>query len=276
MKGKEGDKAVLLTVGGSDGSGGAGVQADLRAFQSCGAEGLSVMSAIVIEDTREVQEIHPLSAGLVERQLRFLLERYEVAAMKTGLLPSKDHVAAVARVLRDYREIPLVIDPVLRATAGNFQLAGNDVIGSYREELIPLASLICPNRDEGEALLAKRQSLETQDLETEGLEKEALALALSEELEVNVFLKGGHYAIEGGQCVDYLASEKQELTLFKQERLAGESPHGTGCVLSAMAAAEIGKGLELIAALKAARSSFQEAYGQVTRVGAQRPTLLRN
>ena len=203
------------------------------------------MTAVVAEDTRRVIRVDPVPVEGLRAQLEVLGAGYRIAAVKTGLLPSGGHAREVARFLRELPGgTPVVADPVLAAgacappsgsapvppSAGGEAVCGRGDGAGFPEELAPLAALVTPNLPEGRVLLGGG----------EGLPAEELAGALAGELGVAVLLKGGHG--KGAECVDWLAFPGGEREGFAVPRQAGESPHGTGCVLSAAVAARLALG----------------------------------
>src|SRR5438128_5543046 len=150
---------VALTIAGSDSSGGAGIQADLKTFSALGVYGLTAVTCIVAEIPGKVSRIEPVSVGMVREQIEVLAKNFRIGAIKTGLLYSPKIISAVASAIREIngmfaRRIPLVIDPVIVATSGD-PLLKPKAIEVYEKELFPLASMITPNTDEAQRLVAR-------------------------------------------------------------------------------------------------------------------------
>ena len=244
---------VALTIAGSDPSGGAGIQADLRTFAAFGVYGASVVTALTAQDRRGVQAIAEVAPAFVARQLDAVLDELEVRAAKTGMLHRAGVIDAVVARLRA-RPLPaLVVDPVMVATSGDVLLepAG---IAVLRDRLLPLATLVTPNLHEAEVLTGRAV--------TTVAEMREAARALVGLGARGVLLKGGHLA---GDAVDVLYDGRGFREL-RASRIEGRRLHGTGCVLSAAitAALALGRGLE---------DAVAEAKRHITRVIATAPEV---
>src|SRR5256714_1157152 len=182
---------VALTIAGSDSSAGAGIQADLKTFSALGVYGLTAVTCVVAETPGRVSRIEPVSLELVRTQIDVLLRNFPVAAIKTGLLFSGEIIAEIARLLREHRSVPLVIDPVMVATSGD-ALLHDDAIESYEHDLFPLATLLTPNLGEA-ARLTGRSIPDLAAMHEAGS-------ALTAKYDVPVLLKGGH--LSGNQAID--------------------------------------------------------------------------
>ena len=226
---------VALTIAGSDSSAGAGVQADLKTFSALGVYGLTAVSCVVAEIPGKVSRIEPVSAALVREQINVLAESFPIAAIKTGLLYSREIIKAVARAIVDFRgdRIPLIVDPVMIATSGD-RLLEPPAVEAYETELFPLAALITPNLDEAAWLL------ETKIKDRQSMEKAVRELA--KKYRVSVLLKGGH--LTGSAAVDLLFAGNK-LTEFSAPFVRGVATHGTGCTFSAAITAGLASGLSL-------------------------------
>ena len=226
---------VALTIAGSDSSAGAGVQADLKTFSALGVYGLTAVSCVVAEIPGKVSRIEPVSAALVREQINVLAESFPIAAIKTGLLYSREIIKAVARAIVDFRgdRIPLIVDPVMIATSGD-RLLEPPAVEAYETELFPLAALITPNLDEAAWLL------ETKIKDRQSMGKAVRSLA--KKYRVSVLLKGGH--LTGSAAVDLLFAGNK-LTEFSAPFVRGVATHGTGCAYSAAITASLASGLSL-------------------------------
>jgi hydroxymethylpyrimidine/phosphomethylpyrimidine kinase len=218
--------AVALTVAGSDPSGGAGIQADLKTFSALGAYGTAVLTALTAQNTRGVTGVHPVPAEFVALQLRTLLDDVDVHATKLGMLGSAEVVRAVAAVLAERRPGPVICDPVMVATSGD-RLIDEDAVDAVRTELLPVADLITPNVPEAAALLGGGPVTDVDELP----EQAVALLALGPRA---VLLKGGH--LGGTESVDVLATADGVWTT-RRPRVATTATHGTGCTLSSAIAA---------------------------------------
>jgi hydroxymethylpyrimidine/phosphomethylpyrimidine kinase len=218
--------AVALTVAGSDPSGGAGIQADLKTFSALGAYGTAVLTALTAQNTRGVTGVHPVPAAFVGLQLRTLLDDVDVHATKLGMLGTAEVVREVATVLAERRSGPVVCDPVMVATSGD-RLIDEAAVAAVRTELLPLSDLITPNVPEAAALLGTDPVTDA-----DALPEQAVALlALGPGA---VLLKGGH--LGGEDSVDVLASA-EGVHITRRPRVRTTATHGTGCTLSSAIAA---------------------------------------
>ena len=234
---------VALTIAGSDSSAGAGVQADLKTFSALGVYGLTAVSCVVAEIPGKVSLIEPVSPALVREQINVLAETFPIAAIKTGLLYSREIIKAVARAIVDFKRdrIPLIVDPVMVATSGD-RLLEPPAVEAYETELFPLAALITPNLDEAAWLL------ETKIKDRQAMEKAVRELA--KKYRVSVLLKGGH--LTGSAAVDLLFAGNK-LTEFSAPFVRGVATHGTGCTYSAAITAGLASGLSLEDAIRRAK-----------------------
>jgi hydroxymethylpyrimidine/phosphomethylpyrimidine kinase len=233
---------VALSIAGSDCSAGAGLQADLKTFQHHQVFGLTAVTCVVAETPAVVRSVHAVPPAILQDQLRVMLEAFPIAAIKTGMLFSKAHIVAVTEILSDYRDIPLVIDPVMIASSGAPLLEQN-AVAAYKERLFPLATLITPNLDEAEVLWGYPVRDETA--------MERAASDLSARHGCAVLLKGGHLAEP--VCADLLWDDGLP-EWFRSERIEGAASHGTGCTLSAAITAHLAKGEDLYQAVQAAKA----------------------
>ena len=224
---------VALTVAGSDSSGGAGIQADLKTFAAHGVYGVSAITAITAQNTTGVASFEPVSADLVTAQIETVVSDIAVHAAKTGMLPTAAIVEAVAAAVVDL-EIPLlVVDPVMIATSGD-RLIDSEAVASMKMELIPRALVVTPNIPEAE-VLADMTIATDDDRRTAARRIAALGAAA-------VIVKGGHARLR--DIVDLLYDGEQ-FREFRTERVAGASTHGTGCTFAAALAAHLARGTPL-------------------------------
>lgn len=215
----------ILSIAGSDPSGGAGVQADLKTFAALGVYGMAAITALTVQNTHGVRAVHPVGAEVVAAQVDAVLDDVRVDAVKIGLLGDASVISAVAGVLRARRPPVVVLDPVLVATSGDVLLPGG-AVPTLLAELLPLADLVTPNVPEAAALLGG-------DTAHDESEQVRQAQALSE-LGPAVLLKGGH--LGGPESVDILV-DAGRTTRLAAPRLATTATHGTGCTLSSALAA---------------------------------------
>lgn len=247
---------IALTIAGSDPSGGAGIQADLKAFAANGAYGAAVITALTAQNTRGVTGVHVVPEGFIAAQITAVLTDCDVRAIKTGMLANAETIAVVADALADWPDIPLVLDPVMVAQSGA------PLLEPFAEEtmitrLIPRASLITPNLPEAARLLGEREAKDVAEMATQA---EAL-LGLGARA---VLIKGGH-AAAGTVVVDLLAT-RDGIREIIRPRIATTNTHGTGCTLAASIAAHIAYGVALSDAVDAARDYLQGALAAADRL----------
>jgi hydroxymethylpyrimidine/phosphomethylpyrimidine kinase len=250
---------VVLTIAGSDNSGGAGLQADLKTFTTLGVYGSTAVTCVVAEHPGRVLNITPIPPERVADQIRLVLEAFPVAAIKTGMLHSAEIIAAVAKAIMPALKqgVPLVIDPVMVASSGRVLLR-KDAIRMLRKFIV-FADIVTPNRDETALLWGKPiANLKTLD---------EAALELAENFRhPHILAKGGH--LKTGQAVDVLASPGGRLCHFETKRIPGIDPHGTGCTYSAAIAAGLAKGLTIMEAVAMGKWFINRALRRRFEIGS--------
>jgi len=242
---------VVMTFAGNDPCGGAGIQADIEAIASMGCHAAPVITALTVQDTVDIKELTPLSAGLVIAQARAVLEDMPVAAIKIGLLGSVEIAEAIHTILMDYASIPVILDPVL-ATGGGTDLAAAELIDVIRTLLLPLTTVLTPNSIEARRLAPEADSLE------------ACAMALLD-LDCDYVLVTGSHE-NSPKVVNNLYGNGHLLESFAWERLS-ESYHGSGCTLAAAIAGLLAQGQEPYAAIYQAQEYTWSALQAGYRVG---------
>jgi len=240
----------VLTIAGSDSGAGAGLQADSRTIHALGGFALTAVTAITAQNKRGVVAWKAVPPALLAKQIDAVMGDFRVAAIKTGLLPGSAAVRAVARALDKYQKVPLVIDPVIVSSSGARFLPEAGVRALHA--LLPRATLITPNWPELEALLGLAPKCIRTFKEVE-LAAKAFALMNG----CAVLAKGGHGP--GKICRDCLVTIDGEVQWFESPRVATRNTHGTGCVLSAAIATDLGRGEKLAAAVRHARKFLQQA-----------------
>lgn len=210
----------VLTIAGTDPSGGAGIGADLKAFAALGVYGTSVVTALVAQNTRGVTAVHHIPAAFVTTQLDVLFADVRIDAVKIGMLDGVDTVRAVAEALRRHAPPYVVVDPVMVAKSGD-RLLAPEAVAALREELLPQVDLVTPNLPEAADLIGTGEARDEQEM--------ADQLAALGELCPRVLLKGGH--LGGAQSVDLLLADGA-VTRLSAERVPTRNDHGTGCTLS--------------------------------------------
>ncbi|MGO9894295.1 MAG: bifunctional hydroxymethylpyrimidine kinase/phosphomethylpyrimidine kinase [Bryobacteraceae bacterium] len=236
---------VALTIAGSDPSGGAGIQADLKTFHQFGVYGEAVLTLITVQNSVRSSRVEVLAPDLVAEQIAAVLEDMPPDAAKTGALGSAAVVRVVAEAARGFA-FPLVVDPVMDGKHG-LAFAGGDTLSVLRAELLPLAALLTPNLAEAEALTGMRIA-SPEDMRRAA--RELIRLGAQA-----VLIKGGHLA---GEPLD-IGFDGQSFREFSGERIATRHTHGTGCTYSAAITAGLARGVPLWEAVAAARRFVQEA-----------------
>ncbi|RQO77606.1 hydroxymethylpyrimidine/phosphomethylpyrimidine kinase [Aquitalea sp. FJL05] len=234
---------AVLTLAGSDPSGGAGIQADILTLASLGCHPLSVITAITVQDTVGVDDFMVLDSDLVNDQARFLLEDIPVLVFKIGMLGSVENVAVVAQLIADYPDVPVVLDPVLRSGGGH-ELADDDLIAAMRDLLIPQVSIITPNSMEARRL-AMNDPDEDEELSLDECAKRLLALGCP-----HVLITGTHENTK--EVINSLYSPNGIVRADRWERLPA-SYHGSGCTLASAIAGMLATGLMLPEAVREAQ-----------------------
>jgi hydroxymethylpyrimidine/phosphomethylpyrimidine kinase len=249
-------RRVALTIAGSDSGGGAGIQADLKTFHAFGVFGTSAITAITAQNTRGVSGVHPVPVGMVRAQIAAVVEDLRPAAAKTGMLATAELVECVAAAVEELGVPRLVVDPVMVATSGD-RLLDADAERGIVARLLPLAVLVTPNLDEAELLCGFEVRSPAQMRRAAGALVEAGSGA--------ALIKGGH--LEGDEVLDLLfdGSEWRE---WRRPRLETTSTHGTGCTLSAAAAAGLALDLPLVDAVEAALDFVRRALEGAPGLGS--------
>jgi hydroxymethylpyrimidine/phosphomethylpyrimidine kinase len=233
---------IALTVAGSDPSGGAGIQADLKTFSALGVYGASVVTALTAQNTIGVTGVFAIPANFIADQFRAVVSDISVAAIKTGMLGDTATVEIVARLLSEVPGVPVIVDPVMVATSGDVLLSP-DAIDAVRQALIPKAALITPNIPEAAKLLDAREAQSEADMQSQAEALKKLGCGA-------VLLKGGHASTS--DAVDVFFDGATSVVL-RQPRIETRNTHGTGCTLSAAIAAYLALGKTLQEAVEAAK-----------------------
>lgn len=238
----------VLSIAGSDPSGGAGIQADLKTFAARGCYGMAVITALTAQNTQGVSAVRPLDPDFVAEQIRMVFADIRVDAVKIGMIANAGIARAVAEALSPHRGIPVVLDPVMIAKGGA-ALLDPAAVTVLKESLLPLATLVTPNLPEAAVLLGDPEASDRRIMESQAVRLTALGAK-------GVLVKGGHLA--GGESPDVLVADGQ-VTWFEASRIATRNTHGTGCSLSSALAAELAKGLEPQEAVRVAKAWLEDA-----------------
>jgi hydroxymethylpyrimidine/phosphomethylpyrimidine kinase len=247
---------IALTIAGSDCSGGAGIQADLKSFAALGVYGASVITALTAQNTQGVRGIHLVPADFVTAQIDAVFSDLAVDAVKIGMVGQLATIDAIAAGLKHWSPKHIVLDPVMVATSGD-RLLAPDAVDALRTNLIRRATLITPNLPEAAALLDEAVAVNETDIEKQG--RRLLALGCPA-----VLIKGGHG--EGAESIDYLIREGGTVALAAP-RIATKTTHGTGCSLSSAIAAGLAKGEELETAVRNAKIWISAAIAAADGLG---------
>lgn len=237
-------KFKCLSIAGSDGSGGAGIQADLKTFSALGCYGMNVITAIAVQNTCGVKRCYDLPLSCIEEQLQVIFDDIRPDAIKIGMLFSENIITLVANFLKNHaNNIPIVLDPVMIAKSGDTLLLP-EAINALKTKLIPLVTLITPNLPEAHTLIPNITDTQT------------LANALLNLGPQAVLLKGGH--AEGNTATDLLLDHHQSYT-FTLPRIQSKNTHGTGCTLSAAITSFLARGDTLPSACEKAKTYLHGA-----------------
>ena len=226
--------AIALTIAGSDSSGGAGIQADLKTFTALRVYGASVITAITAQNTQGVQDVLVLPQVIIAAQMASIASDLHVGAIKTGMLADRETVETVVEGLKAFPAVPVVVDPVMVATSGDVLLQP-DAVEAVRTQLIPRAEVVTPNIREAARLLETAPAASLDEMEEQG----RALLALGPKA---VLVKGGH--AEGSEATDILVFQAGSLR-FSKPRIVTRNTHGTGCTLAAAIAAGLARGRTL-------------------------------
>lgn len=224
---------TVLSVAGSDPSGGAGIQADLKTFSALGAYGAAAITALTAQNTRGVSGVFPIPGEFVTEQLDALFTDLDVRAVKTGMLGGPDVVDAVAGAVARYGVRHLVVDPVMVAASGD-RLVSDETIAAVRDRLVPLATLVTPNLPEA-AALAGWDEVTADTMAKAGEAMRALGAGAA-------LVKGGH--VDGDEAVDVLV-DADGTAEYRAPRVRTRNNHGTGCTLASAIAARLAHGASL-------------------------------
>lgn len=243
--------ANILTIAGSDPSGGAGIQADLKTFAARGTYGMAALTALTAQNTQGVTGVHLLPAAFVADQIKAVFTDVRVDAIKIGMIATAEIAEAIADALTPYPHVPVVLDPVMVAKGGASLLA-EDAVEALVLRLLPIATLITPNLPEAAALLG----------EVEARDRESMASQANRLMELGpraVLVKGGH--LEGPESPDVFV-DAASVTWLEGGRSETRNTHGTGCTLASAIAAELGKGLGPLEAVQVGKGFVSAAIAR--------------
>ena len=248
-------KPTVLTVAGSDSSGGAGIQADLKTFAAHDVYGVSAITAVTAQNTLGVTSLDTVACPLVQAQITAVFEDFDIKAIKTGMLANAAIIDVVCSSLEAHPTPPVVVDPVMISTSGD-RLLDNDAVKLIRTRLLEHARVVTPNRTEAEVLA---------DLSIESLDDARRATSLIRaQGAAAVVITGGHF--EGNQIVDLL-DDDGTVVEFRGPRIESRSTHGTGCSFAASVAAELARNTSLFEAVEKAKRYVEGAIRHAQTLG---------
>ncbi len=245
---------TVLSIAGSDCSGGAGIQADLKTITTNGAYGMSVITALTAQNTLGVRAIEEVSLDFLRQQLDAVFEDIFPDAVKIGMVSSAELIGVIAERLNFYKAKNIVVDPVMVATSGD-NLLKNDAVSALTDLLFPIATLVTPNIPE--ATVLSRIKIETED------DMIRAAKRIGNAYHCSVLLKGGHSVNDAND----LLYENGELHWFKGKRINNPNTHGTGCTLSSAIASNLAKGFTLAVAVEMAKDYLSNALACMMNLG---------
>lgn len=248
---------TALTIAGTDSSGGAGVQADIKTMTANGVYAMSAITALTAQNTTGVQGIYEVSPAFLAQQLDSVFTDIRPDAVKIGMVSSTGLIEIIAQKLQEYAAENIVVDPVMVATSGS-RLISDDAIGALKERLLPLATVLTPNIPEAEVLSG--MAIRTPD------DMVAAARAISEQYHCAVLCKGGHQLNDANDLLWRDGTAKW----FNGKRIDNPNTHGTGCTLSSAIASNLAKGYDLDASVQKAKNYISGALGAMLDLGRGR------
>lgn len=249
------DVACSLTIAGTDPTGGAGIQADLKTFQELQSYGMSVITSITAQNTTGVQAVHHIPLEIIEEQLNSVFSDMPVHAFKTGMIANVDMMEVIHAKIKDLK-IPFVIDPVMVATSGDV-LISDDGRDYLRDQLLPLCTIVTPNIPEAEYITGmKIDSLDDMKIAAQKIVHEFGA--------GSALVKGGHLT---GDANDYLF-DGENIYEFPAKRIDTKNTHGTGCTYSAAITAYLSHGLSLVEAVEKGKHYVTKAIEHSFDIGS--------
>jgi len=248
----------VLTIAGFDGSGGAGIQADIKTISALGCYATSVLTALPVQNTQGVKNIFSIPLKAVAEQMETILEDIVPDAIKIGMVHTPELVEVIVKKLQEYKNIPIVFDPVMVATSGH-RLIEEETIGVIIEKLLPIANVITPNMDEA-AILSKTKVATLKDMQLAGERIKKLGCK-------NILLKGGHQKTE--IITSLLLDESNTYHSFEFNKIETKNTHGSGCSLSSAIASFLAQGKSMYEAVDLGQQYVYNAirYGANTKTG---------
>lgn len=246
---------TALTIAGSDSSGGAGIQADIKTMMANRVYAMSAITALTAQNTTGVSDIMEVTPNFLAKELDSIFTDIYPDAIKTGMVSSSDLIKTIADKLIEYHAKNIVVDPVMVATSGA-KLISEDAIGTLKSKLLPLASVITPNIPEAEVL--SNMKIETEE------DMEKAAKRICDSIGCAVLLKGGHQLNDAN---DLLYQKTKDPIWFYGKRINNPNTHGTGCTLSSAIASNLAKGYDLETSVRYAKNYISKALGDMLDLG---------
>ena len=246
---------VALTIAGSDSSGGAGIQADLKTFQAHGVFGMSAITAVTAQNTQKVYDVQEINPRMVREQILCLFEDVAIHAVKIGMVSSLSLIEAITDVLSEVKAPPVVLDPVMISKSG-YRLLKQDAQDALVKNLFPLAEVVTPNIYEAEALIGDKISTVA--------EMKAAAQKISKLGAAKVVVKGGHL---GGELATDILYDGDQFEELQSGRIETKNTHGTGCTFSSAIAANLALGKDFFDAVTHAKTYITEAIQHSLSIG---------
>ncbi len=249
----------VLSIAGFDGSGGAGIQADIKTASALGCYSTSVLTALPVQNTMGVRNIFPIPVKVVEDQIEAVLDDIFPDAIKIGMVHTPELVESIVKILAKYPKIPIVFDPVMVATSGH-KLIEDETIVAIKSLLFPISEVITPNMDEM-SVLAQMEVKTPEEMKTAGLIIKQMGCK-------SILLKGGHQ--ETQEITSYFLDSDNKFHAFKTQKFATDNTHGSGCTLSSAIAAYLAQKNTLLEAVSLAQKYVYQAIlnGKDVKTGA--------
>ncbi|MFP4313459.1 MAG: bifunctional hydroxymethylpyrimidine kinase/phosphomethylpyrimidine kinase [Alphaproteobacteria bacterium] len=250
----------ILSIAGSDPSGGAGIQADLKTFSALGCYGMAAITALTAQNTTGVSGVHEVPHDFLGEQIQSIFSDIQVHALKIGMAGNVRSIGVISEMIQRHNPVNIVLDPVMVATSGD-KLLSAEAVDALRRQLVPLADMITPNIPEAEILLGKTLSQHYKH-DMEDMARDLLQLGCK-----SVVLKGGH--LHGPSSDDVFCDQDGNTEILHASRVKTNNTHGTGCTLSSALACYLAKGLPPLEAAHAAKKYLSQALGHADdlRVG---------
>ena len=239
---------VVLSIAGSDCSGGAGIQADIKTISALGGYAASAITAITVQNTLGVRAVQPMSPEMVYGQIEAVIEDLQPIAVKIGMVHDIRIARVISDCLRKYSPHYVVYDPVMVSTSGR-KLMTDETMEAIKKELLPLVTLVTPNLDEATVLSGKS----IHNIE----DMQEAAKMLTDHFKTNILIKGGH--LDGNEMCDLLHTTDYTYHLYKEEKVESKNLHGTGCTLSSAIATNLAKGYSMQEAIQLAKKFITQA-----------------